>query len=521
MDSTTQKSIVTSLIICITLVSVSIISYIPVLSADFIAYDDDVYVTENPRVRQGITPENIRWAFTTGYNANWHPLTWLSHMIDIELFGMRPGGHHCTSLFIHCLNGVLLFLLLAQATGARWRSAGVAMLFVLHPLHVESVAWISERKDMLCTLFWLLAMRAYIHYVRRQTIRRYLWIVFFFVLALMSKPMAVTMPFLLLALDYWPLNRFSASGNMTGNLLRLSVEKIPLFCLSIISSWITIVVQHAGGAVSGLAHTPVSLRIMNAIVSYGTYLLKTIVPLKLAVFYPYSQTIPLWKVGVSLVVLGVITFYAIRMRKKRPWVVTGWVWFIGTLVPVIGIVQVGSQSMADRYTYIPLVGLFIIFVWAAYAATRGIRYETGVWCLAGIIVMAVCGMMTFRQAKYWQDTKSLFTHVLSVTDKNHVAHHSLGIALFREGDIQGAREQFKRAVTLKPGHVEAMVYIGIICGMQGDYRAAERYFKKALALEPENEYIHTNLAKLFIAMGKHEKAREHLNRNGSGDKRKN
>ncbi len=375
------------LIISLFLIIASFMAFWQVTRCDFINYDDDKYLTDNSHVQDGLTVEGITWAFTTGYAANWHPLTWISHMVDVQLFGLQPGWHHLTNLLFHLASTLLLFLVLHRMTKALWQSAFVAALFALHPLHVQSVAWVAERKDVLSTFFWMLTMGTYASYVAKPGLKRYLTLLLCFALGLMAKPMLVTLPFVLLLLDYWPLQRLEqkrppqeglSKDKSTTSPVRIPVqpvghwplirplliEKIPLFALAALSSIVTYLVQHHGGAVQSLETFPPGVRMANAFVSYITYMVKMLWPTNLAVFYPYPTSWPLWQVLGSAALLITITVLVIRGAKKRPYAAVGWFWYVGTLVPVIGVVQVGRQALADRYTYIPLVGLFIIVAWA-------------------------------------------------------------------------------------------------------------------------------------------------------------
>ena len=354
--------------ICLTLALATLISYSQVLNHDFIDFDDDMYVTRNENVQKGLTWQNIKWAFTTNQAYNWHPLTWLSHMLDCQLFGLKPAGHHFTSVLFHIANTLLLFLVFKSMTGNLWRSAFVAALFALHPLHVESVAWIAERKDVLSTLFWLLTMAAYVRYVRKPGPKWYLLTILAFAMGLMAKPMLVTLPFILLLLDYWPLARFQFGQNIKDTewkiLYRLFVEKIPLFIITIITSVITFIVPKGSGAVPGLKELSLMPRLTNALISYVKYIEKMFWPSRLAVFYPRAvDAIPTWQILAALLLLLIISGLAVWLARSRKYLLVGWLWYLGILVPVIGLVQVGDQAMADRYTYVSLIGLFIIVVW--------------------------------------------------------------------------------------------------------------------------------------------------------------
>jgi len=379
------------LFICLFLILITLAAFWQVRNNEFINLDDDLYVRDNPHVQDGLTLKGVLWAFTKVHAGHWHPLTWLSHMLDVDLWGLNPGGHHVINLFFHVGNTVLLFLLLLRMTGAPWQSGFVSALFALHPLHVESVAWVAERKDVLSVFFWMLSMWAYVRYVQRPGLNRYLWVGLCFVLALMSKPMAVTLPFVLLLLDYWPLGRYqpervhnglgpsqpeSREAGCTGNLFfRPVLEKVPLFFLTGVLCLFTLSSHWSGGAVASFDKLPLEIRIGNALVSYITYISKMIWPDRLAVLYPHPIFLPIWKVVTATLLLMIITVPVILARRKHPYAVVGWLWYLGTLVPVIGLVQAGPQAMADRFAYVPLIGLFIMLAYGAPNILAGWRYK--------------------------------------------------------------------------------------------------------------------------------------------------
>jgi hypothetical protein len=429
----------------------------------FVTYDDYQYVVENPHVRHGLTLRGIAWAFTTGYASNWHPLTWLSHMLDCTLYGLNPMGHHVNSLLLHLANTLLLFWVLRRMTTALWRSAFVAALFALHPLHVESVAWVAERKDLLSTLFWMMTMGAYALYVERPGLGRYLFTLLLFALGLMAKPMLVTLPFVLLLLDYWPLGRRHHPP------LRLIREKLPFFALTAISSMITFSVQKSWGAV--IFTLPLKDRIANALVSYVTYIAKTIWPANLACFYPHPlDTLPLWQVGGSLLLLVSISVFVIRARQRCPYLPVGWFWYLGTLVPVIGLVQVGAQAMADRYTYVPLIGLFLITAWtAAEVGSKGSALRMSLWVGMLIPFLAVGSWL---QAQSWQTSVTLFEHTLTVTRNNLIAHNNLGN---------------------NPNHATSHNNLGSVFMQQGRLQEAIAHLSKAVQIDPEMQEARYNL----------------------------
>ncbi|NIQ87873.1 MAG: hypothetical protein GWN93_01765, partial [Deltaproteobacteria bacterium] len=397
-------------------------------------------------VHKGLTRESFIWAFTTTDEANWHPLTWLSHMVDCQLYGLNPAGHHLTNVLLHSASTVLLFLILLGMTGSRWRSALVAALFALHPLHVESVAWVAERKDVLSTLFWMLTLWAYLAYTKRPERKRYLLIIVAFTLGLMAKPMLVTLPFVLLLLDYWPLKRIelgqSASGLPAANqpstiaekpgaqAFRLLLEKTPLFVLTAASSVVTFVVQKSEGAVGALEVYPLKIRVANALVSYVSYIIKMIWPQNLAVFYPHpGQSLPMWQAVAAGILLVLISIAVIRAGRRQPYLPVGWLWYLGTLVPVIGLVQVGAQAMADRYTYVPLIGLFIMAAWGVPELMKKWHHRRVALVVSAALVLFALMTCARLQLRHWKNSIALLSHAHAVTAKSYLVHNNLGSAL--------------------------------------------------------------------------------------------
>ncbi len=486
------------LLVCLFLVVATVGVYWQVAGNGFVNFDDPDYVSANPRVQSGLNSESVRWAFTALYSSNWHPVTWLSHMLDSQIYGAKPAGHHVTNLIFHTLNSLLLFGLLLRMTGALWRSAMVAALFALHPLHVESVAWVSERKDVLCTCFGLLCLWAYVRYAQAgnrpaRSLGWYLLSLLFLALGLMSKPMLVTLPCLLLLLDYWPLGRIrlprlSAPVNADFRPVgmgRLVAEKIPFFVLSATSSVVTFLVQKACGAMVPLAAAPLDARIANAFAGYGTYLMKTFWPSGLAVFYPLTPAD--WgsagTLGALLVILGV-TVAVVYFARSRPYLLVGWLWFLGTLVPVIGFVQVGRQGMADRYTYLPHVGLFIMVVWAAAEAARHLRAPRAVTFGVAGVLLAALGVVTSRQVAYWRSSITLFEHALAVTTGNYVAYGVLSNALVDQGKLDEAIEMCQKALALAPQYPEGFNTLGNIHYRQQKYEEAIENYRLAAQYDP-------------------------------------
>ena len=478
--------------------------YVPALKNGFVNYDDPAYVTQNPQVAEGLTARSLAWAFASTAEANWHPLTWISHMLDVQAFGMSPEGHHAQSVFWHAVNVVLLFLLLTKATGFAGRSAVVAALFAAHPLNVESVAWIAERKTVLCTFFFLLALGAYGWYAKRPRADRYLLVAIVFALALIAKPMAITLPFALLLIDFWPLQRFPATS-----FERLSIEKIPLFLLSVGSAVITVYAQRAGGAVGSDQLLPLPIRCKNAIFSYWIYLQKAVWPSRLAVFYPHPEaSLELWKVVAAAVVLIGITALFWRLRQRR-YLMVGWLWFLGTLVPVIGIVQVGRQAWADRYAYIPLWGLFVIAVWLASAAANRFSLSRALQVAVASAVLLACSVATHIQIGYWRNSYALFTHAIEVTQANPIAEGNLGSALMEMGRPDLAQAHLERAIQLMPTLAAAHYNLGMLWHRENELeKAAAEYQLAARYASDQREAAqsHNNLGVLLSQTGRKDEA---------------
>ncbi len=467
----------------------TVAAYWPVLSNDFIHYDDPEYVLENELVQQGVSREGLKWAFTTFHAANWHPLTWVSHMLDCRLFGPNPAGHHAVSLLLHVANSLLLFLLLREATGRLGGSFLVAALFALHPMHVESVAWVSERKDVLSTFFGFLALLAWGRYAGRQRAGLYLLSLAFFSLGLLSKPMLVTLPFVLLLWDVWPLARWRRSGSegpgRPAGMGRLIAEKVPFLVLSAASCVVTIRAQAAQFAIAPLYDLPLSERALNAVLAYAGYLLKLIWPTDMAVFYPRGgPPDPLAGLLPALLLAGV-TGLAVQQLRRRPHLAVGWFWFLGTLVPVIGLVQVGAQAMADRYTYLPYVGLFIAAVWSFQEACGRLRVPPRVQRLLWAASLTLLAAGTWSQLGHWKNTLTLFQHAGEKTRDNYLAHFMIGRVLTEHGDAAAGDRYYRKAVELNPRYVARVHnHTGYRLAGIGDLAAAEGFFRKALAVFP-------------------------------------
>jgi protein O-mannosyl-transferase len=468
---------------------------------EFINYDDGKYFSTNPRVLAGLTWAGLGWAFTTNLTSNWHPLTWLSLMLDSELFGSGPMGPHLTNMFLHAVNTVLLFLLLNQMTGAYWRSALVAALFALHPLHVESVAWVSERKDVLSGFFFMLTLRAYARYVRNRLRPDYWLALLFFALGLMSKPMLVTLPLIMLLLDWWPLRRFTPAPP-TGHRSTywcLVLEKLPFLALSAASSAATLLAQKR--AMSSLVHTPMGIRIVNAFVSYVRYLLKMFWPTGLAIPYPHPGYWPFVHLCLSAAFLVWLSLAVMRARHRFPFLVTGWFWYLIMLVPAIGLVQVGSQSMADRYTYLPLVGVFVFLVWGGSEIVSQWRAPVTLrWSLA-IMVLTACALRTVDQLKYWRNGEALFRHAVKVTRNNDTACSNLAAALVAKGEYDEAVFWIRKSLPFTTDEPVAHYNLGNIYATQNRLDEAVNEFNEALRLKPDFPQAHNNLASVLLMQG--------------------
>ena len=579
--------------LCLLLALVTAAVFWPVARFDFVNYDDSDYVTANAHVQSGLKWANVRWALTTGHASNWHPLTWLSHSLDCQLFGQSAGAHHLVSAGFHLANTLLLFLVLRQMTGALWRSALVAALFALHPLHVESVAWVSERKDVLSGFFFLLTLWAYSAYVSSvggrgageadglgttdygprttdrpsrftfHVSRLYLLALLLFALGLMSKPMLVTLPFVLLLLDYWPLGRVSgvrcqvsgeagrarphASAPLNhptnpvrrpslAQALRLVLEKLPFLALSAASSVITFVVQRKGGAVS--TSLSAGERIANALVSYLRYIGKMFWPVELSVLYPHPGHWPTWHVAASACALVAVSFAVLALARSRQYLAVGWLWFCGMLIPAIGLVQVGIQSMADRYTYLPLIGLFIMLVWGlgelgvirtepADSSTppktvpaeqskidRNVLTLAATFLKPGLAVLAIlsvvaCAVLTGFQLQHWRSSEALFQHAVRVTKNNYLAYNNLGFYLSGKGKVAEAMENYRKSLEINPAYEDAHNNLGYALAGQKKYAEAIGHYEVALRIRPKHVEVHNNLGNALAEIGKVDEAIVH------------
>jgi tetratricopeptide (TPR) repeat protein len=466
----------------------------------FVSFDDADYVYDNIQVRQGLTAEGIRWAFAGFHAFNWHPLTWISHMLDVSLFGMKPSGHHLVGVALHGVNAVLLYLLLLSTTGATWRSAFAAALFAVHPLHVESVAWVAERKDLLCAFFSVLTMLAYRRYCLRPGWGWYAAVVALFLMALLAKPMAVTLPFVLLLLDYWPLDRWGEGH--PGPRRNLVMEKVPLILCSVAACAITIAAQRSGGAVVSIENIPFGWRIANALSAYSTYLGQTFWPSSLCVFYPHPGSgLSPWRIVASVLLLGILSLVALRERRRHPWFLAGWLWYLGMLIPVIGLIQVGAQARADRYTYLPLVGIFLIAAWGVETLSRRWpipRLAIGVAAIAALVAFAGTAWV---QVGTWENSHTLYGRALKVTERNWLAHHNLGLVLLDEGKSVEALERFREALGIHPQYAEARYNAAVTLGSLGRTNEAIVEYREVIRLDPRRLEAYNNLAELLARQG--------------------
>ena len=522
----------TSLLICLVLLAITAAVYSSVRTHEFVEYDDQAYVTENPQVQAGLTWSGLNWAFTTGWSGNWHPVTWLSHMLDTQMFGHSAVGPHCTNLFLHVSSTLLLFLMLWRVTGALWRSAAVATLFAVHPLHVESVAWVAERKDVLSGLFFMLTLWAYGEHALKsaqelvlpngtgpatknswKTVTPYYWLsLVCFTLGLMSKPMLVTVPCVLLLLDFWPLSRMrlpnrtecsdpkawraslKTEGRRVGSLL---LEKTPFFVLSILSCVVTFVAQKQAGAMLLMQTVPFSMRMENALLAYTEYLRKMFWPSDLTALYPFPGHISLYSVAIAVLVLAAVTWLVFTNARKRPYLVVGWLWFIGMLVPVIGLVQVGYQSMADRYTYLPLIGIFIMLSWWAGELASSRPAWQPALATVGAVVLLVFAGMTSNQLSYWQNTGTLFDHALSVTSTNAVAHYEVALSMIRKGDYEDALNHLTESVQINPEYGDAHNNLGLLLVSKGKVDEGLEEYRRAQRSNLNKGELYFNIGKAF------------------------
>jgi tetratricopeptide (TPR) repeat protein len=519
--------------ICLGLALIVIVPFYQTSQFKFVIYDDSRFILSNKNIQSGFDRGSVSWAFTTLFASNWQPLTWLSLMLDYKMYGTNAGGYHVTNVLIHLVNTLLLFLIFG-----RMKSGFVAALFAVHPLHVESVAWVMARKDVLSTMFWLLTMGAYAYYADNPSIRRYGWVFIAFGLGLMSKPMLVTLPFVLLLLDYWPLRRFQGGAFIAGR--RLILEKIPLIALSAIVSVLTIHGQGSSGALKSFGDIGLSDRMVNAVVSYGGYVARMLQPVNLTCFYPYQTSFPLSILLPSVALLVALCLLSLRYISSAPYLAMGWLWYLITLLPVSGIIQVGDQAMADRYTYIPLIGLFIIIAWGIPDLLKGNPYYRHIIPVAAGATILLLVILTFNQTAIWKDSRVLFEHAIAVTEGNYVAHNNLGIyfygrkrfgeaayhfekaiqikpddekhlnnlglALFWQIRFDEALAYHLRAIAIKPGFADSYYNAAYVCFYTGRDNDALEYYRKALHLRPGNPVAENNMAEILIRQGKLDEA---------------
>jgi tetratricopeptide (TPR) repeat protein len=501
-------------LICCVLSLITFAVYLPVVHHSFVEYDDQQYVTENPVVQAGLTWHGLIWAF--GFHAgNWHPLTWLSHMMDCQIYGVWAGGHHLTNVLLHIANTVFLFLVLNRMTGFVWRSAAVAAIFAWHPLHVESVAWIAERKDVLCAFFWMLTLFLYVRYAAKPSIARYLSAFGSFILCLMAKPMAVTLPFVLLLLDYWPLNRISELVSYQPEKIlprfpqkswrQLIIEKIPFLLLTIAGCGLTLAAQQL--AIASTVGLPILQRLAHSLIAYNHYLLALFIPINLAVYYPYQIQISRLTVAFSVIIPGLVTFLGIKNYQRRPYILVGWLWYLGTLIPVIGLVQVGDQAWADRYTYLPSIGLFILLIWFLCGVIKNRIMLQSIFVIVTILLITT----TSIQLGYWKNTRTLFEHTEKVTQNNYMAITVLGSLLAQEHKLDEAMEYYQKALSYQPDFPKAHFFLGNALAEQDKLDEAIAEYQKALWFRPIEEQTHIFIGMALAKQKKYDEAIAHYN----------
>lgn len=512
----TRKQHRQSLAVCSILLFVTLALYWPTFHFDFVNYDDGEYIQGNTAIQHGLNWPTVLWAFKSGYASNWHPLTWISHSLDCQFYGLKAGGHHLTNVLIHAANAILLFQAFRIMTSALWRSAFVAALFAWHPVHVESVAWVSERKDVLSTFFWMLTLLAYARYVTEfkvQSPKSKVWYgvaLVCFALGLLSKPMLVTLPFVLLLVDYWPLGRIMDLGKSEGNswswkrISWLALEKIPFFALAIVSSVVTFLVQRKGGAVS--SSISLGARIANALVSYLRYTEKVLWPHNLSVLYPHPGSWPVGWIAGAAAFLIAVSICVVLLGRNRPYLPVGWFWFLGTLVPVIGLVQVGVQSMADRYTYVPAIGLFVMAAWGAAELLSVIPRRNELLGAGGVVILVACLLIAHKQISYWQNGETLFRHVVQVTENNYLAYNNLGFYLENHNQPEEAQTDYEKSLTINPNYEDAQNNLGHILAAKGRYAEAVVHYNIALRIKPSLVEAHNNLGNALSSLGKLDEA---------------
>ena len=499
--------------VLVLLVLATLIAFGRTTGNDFINFDDNKYITENSNILLGINLQNIKWATTAIVVSNWHPLTLLSHMLDWSLFGSNAAGHHLVSLLLHIGAVILLFLFLYKTTNHLWPSAFAAAFFALHPLRVESVAWAAERKDVLSMFFAMATLYTYAFYVENRKISKYLLCLILFALALMSKPMMVTLPFVLLLLDYWPLKRLDSLSTANNDLLkkagRLLSEKIPFFILTALAVFITYRTHNVEGLAQSFNFAPISTRCANALISYFAYLGKTFWPANLAVYYPYDLNFALGMIAVPVIIIFLISACVLYNLKKLPFLFVGWSWYLGTLIPVIGLIQVGSQAMADRYTYLPSVGISIMLAWLLPVFFKDTGFRKKILLPAAIILLVLLSCLTWRQCGYWKNSMTLFRHALQVTENNYIAHNHLASALLKENRFDQALYHYGEAVRIHPLYAHAYLNRGMAYYLFGSKQSALNDFREAVRLIPQTaEYAtaYNNLGAAYSDLGQYQSA---------------
>ena len=500
---------------CLFLVIAPIIVYGQMLGHEFVYHDDHLYAAENAYVKTGLTVDGIKWAFSTFHLEFWHPLTWLSLMLDTRLFGALPGGYLFSNLVLHILNALLLFAFLNRSTGSVWRSWMVAALFALHPTNVESVAWISQRKDVLSTFFWMLTLHSYYFYARRPGLKRYLGVLSVLILGLMAKPMLVTLPFVLLLLDYWPLGRLPAGASLKSfskSAFMLLREKIPLIAVCGAAAVITYLAQQSSGGIKSVAAVSIADRISNALISYVAYIINMLWPFKLACFYPFTTTFARWQVGGCFLLLVAVTWIAVRSARRHPFFIVGWLWYLGALVPVIGLVKIGAFAMADRYGYVPSIGIYILAIWGVPVLTVRLARRQALMNGLSACALIICMATTWHQVGFWQNKVTLFSRALDVTSNNWFAHNALGKDFLQRERFDDALNQFHKARHIVPNYIPTYVNLGITYARQNNLREAIRYLSAAERMRPEAAEVQRNLAILYEQHGDSEKALAHFRR---------
>jgi len=504
-----------SILICLFLVIAAVLVYGQMLGHEFVYYDDHQYAAENSHVKAGLTVDGLKWAFSTLYVEFWHPLTWLSLMLDTQLFGVAPGGYLFSNLLLHILNALLLFTFFYRSTGSLWQSGLVAALFALHPINVESVAWIAQRKDVLSTFFWMLTLLCYRIYVEKPGLKNYLGVVFALILGLMAKPVLITLPFVLLLLDYWPLGRLSTGASLksfSNSALILFREKIPLIAVSAAAGAITYLAQQKGGGIKSVAAVSLAERIFNALISYVGYIVNMLWPFKLACYYPFPTSFALWQVGGSLLLLVLITWFAVRSARRHPFLIVGWLWYLGTLFPVIGLVKIGAFAMADRYGYLPLIGIYVLAAWGVPELTARLPHRRALMNCLAALALIICMLTTWHQVRFWQNKSTLFTRALNVTSNNWFAHNALGLDFLRREKFDQALNQFFKAIDIVPNYIRTYINLSITYTRQNNLSEAIRYMSAAEEMNPDLVEVQQGLGILYEQQGDPEKALAHFRR---------